>query len=73
MLFAVNEIPLLLAKVNEESALRVPPFNTISVSTLPGVAPKLAEFVTEIVPALILIAPVNDDYCLTMLVFLILA
>ena len=34
----------------------------MSVSALPGVAPKLAESETAIVPALILIAPVNDEF-----------
>ena len=34
----------------------------MSVSALPGVAPKLAESETAIVPALILIAPVNEEF-----------
>ena len=35
---------------------------TISVSALGGVAPKLSEADTAIVPALIFIAPVNDEF-----------
>ena len=53
---------LLVSKVNELVASRAPPLRTISVSALPGVAPKLAEFETDIVPAFIFIAPVNDEF-----------
>ena len=53
---------LLVPKVNAAVALRAPPLRTISVSALPGVAPKLAESETAIVPTLIFIAPVNDEF-----------
>ena len=53
---------LLVPKVNAAVALRAPPLRTISVSALAGVAPKLAESETAIVPTLIFIAPVNDEF-----------
>mgnify|MGYP005730242201 FL=1 len=53
---------LLVPKVNAAVALRAPPLRTISVSALPGVAPKLSEADTAIVPTLIFIAPVNDEF-----------
>ena len=53
---------LLDSKVNTAVALRAPPLRTMSVSVLPGVAPKLSDFETAIVPTLIFIAPVNDEF-----------
>ena len=50
-----------------------PPLRTISVSALPGVAPKLSEADTAIVPTLIFIAPVNDELFQIMLGFHFLA
>ena len=58
----VKDILLLVPKVNAAVALRAPPLRTMSVSALPGVAPKLAESEAAIVPALIFIAPVNDEF-----------
>ena len=61
VLLLVKEMLLFVPKVNALVALNVPPFKTISASALPGVAPKLAEAEAAIVPAFILIAPVNDE------------
>ena len=62
VLLFVKDILLLVPKVNAAVALRAPPLRTISVSALPGVNPKLSEDDTAIVPALIFIAPVNDEF-----------
>ena len=55
----VMVIPLLAPKVNSAVVFNVPPLKImLSASADPGVAPKLADEATEIVPALIVVDPV---------------
>ena len=59
MLALLIVIPLLLSKVKEEFALRVPPSSiTLSASTELGVAPRLALEETLRIPSSIVVDPV---------------